>query len=80
MNILFNSLITEEFRCISIYEIPKEAWDLLEGIHEGTTAIKIVKLQRLTTRFENLYVDESETFNVFYAKLSDIVNYRINIG
>ena len=80
MNILFNSLTVEEFRCISIFEIAKKACDLLEVTHEGTTAIKIAKLQWLTTSFENLYMDESETFDIFYAKLSDIINSSFNLG
>ncbi|GAA0266049.1 hypothetical protein GCM10010492_77590 [Saccharothrix mutabilis subsp. mutabilis] len=49
-------------------------WDILETIHKGTTSVKRSKLQRLTSAFETLFMRDDETFDDFYAKLSDIVN------
>ena len=43
-------------------------------------AVKIVKLQRLTSSFEEIRMAEDETFDEFYAKLKDIVNSAFNLG
>ena len=43
-------------------------------------AIKGSKLQRLTTSFEEIKMEEDESFNEFYAKLKDIVNSALNFG
>ena len=46
----------------------------------GAKAIKDSKLQRLTTSFEEIKMEEDELFNEFYAKLKDIVNSAFNLG
>ena len=48
--------------------------------YEGTKAVKDSKLQRLTTSFEEIKMEEDESFNEFYAKLKDIVTSAFNIG
>ena len=47
---------------------------------ESTKAVKNSKLQRLTTSFKEIRMDEDESFNKFYAKLKDIVNSSFNLG
>ena len=49
-------------------------------MHEGTEAVKINKLQQLTTRFESIKMSKDEYFDEFYAKLNDIVNSTYNLG
>ena len=49
-------------------------------MHEGTKAIKINKLQQLTTRFGSIRMSNDECFDEFYAKLNDIVNSAYNFG
>ena len=46
----------------------------------GTKAVKDSKLQRLTTSFEEIKMEEDESFDEFYAKLKDIVNSAFNLG
>ena len=53
---------------------------MLQNIYEGTPSVKRSKLQRLTSSFENLSMKDSETFDEFYVKLSDIVNSSFNLG
>ena len=48
--------------------------------NEGTKAIKTVKLQRLISSFEEIRIEEDETFDEFYAKLKDVVNSAFNLG
>ena len=43
-------------------------------------AIKDSKLQRLTTSFKEIKMEEDESFDEFYAMLKDIVNSAFNLG
>ena len=66
----------EEFKRISNVEVT----NILQTMHEGTKAIKINKLQQLTTRFESIETSDDESFDEFYAKLNDVVNSAYNLG
>ena len=79
LSTIFNGVTPDEFRRIFTCETAKEAWDILEITHEGTVLVKNLKLQRLTTTFD-LRMDEDETFDEFYAKLSDVVNSSFYLG
>ena len=80
LNALFCGVTNEEFKKISSTEVVKEAWTILETTYEGTKATKTVKLQRLTSSFEEIRMEEDETYDEFYAKLKDIVNSAFNLG
>ena len=80
MNVLFCGVTNEEFKKISPTEVAKETWTILETTYEGTKAVKTVKLQRLTSSFEEIRMEEDETFDEFYAKLKDIGNFAFNLG
>ena len=72
--------MNEEFKKISSIETAKETWTILQTTYEGTKAIKDSKFQRLTTSFEEIKMEEDESFDEFYAKLKDIVNLAFNLG
>ena len=78
LNVLFSAVINEEFKKISSTETTKEAWTILQTTYEGTKAVKDSKLQRLTTRFEEIKMEEDKLFDEFYTKLKDIVNSAFN--
>ena len=80
LNALFSAVINEEFKKISSTETAKEVWTILQTTYEGTKAVKDSKLQRLTTSFEEIKMEEDESFDEFYAKLKDIVNSAFNLG
>ena len=80
LNSLFSAVTNEEFKKISSTEIAKEAWTILQTPYEGTKAIKDSKLRSLTTSFEEIKMEEDESFDEFYAKLKDIVNLAFNLG
>ena len=79
LNALFSGMTNEEFKKISSTKAAKEAWTILKTTYEGTKAVKTVKLQRLTTSFEEIRIEEDETFDEFYAKLKNIVNSTFNL-
>ena len=54
MNAIFNIVAMEEFKRISNVEVDHIAWNILQTVHEGTKAVKIIKLQQLTSRFESI--------------------------
>ena len=60
LNALFNTVTNEEFKKISSTETAKEAQIILQTTYEGTKAIKDSKLQRLTTSFEEIKMDEDK--------------------
>ena len=76
MNAIFNTVSVEEFKRISNVEVTYTAWNILQTMHEGTKAVKINKLQQLTSKFESIRMSDDE----FYAKLNDIVNSAYNLG
>ena len=80
LNALFSAVTNEEFKKISSTETIKEAWTILQTTYKGTKAIKDSKLQRLTSSFEEIKMEEDESFDEFYAKLKDIVNLAFNFG
>ena len=80
MNTIFNTVFMEEFKRISNVEIAHTAWNILQIVHEGTKAVKINKLQQLTSKFESIRMSDDESFDKFYVKLNDIVNSAFNLG
>ena len=80
LNALFSAVTNEEFKKIPSTETAKEAWSILQTTYEGTKAVKDSKLQRLTTSFEEIKMEEDESFDEFYAQLKDIVNSTFNLG
>ena len=80
MNTIFNAVSMKEFKRISNVEVAHTTWNILQTVHEGTKAIKISKLQQLTTRFESIRMSDDESFNEFYTKPNDIVNSAYNLG
>ena len=80
LNALFSAGTNEEFKKISSTETTKEAWTILQTTYEGTKAVKDSKIQRLTTSFEKIKMEEDESFEEFYAKLKDIVKSAFNLG
>ena len=80
MNAIFNVVSMEEFKRISNVEVTHTTWNILQTMHEGIKAVKINKLQQLTSRFKSIRMADDETFDEFYAKLNDIVNSAFNLG
>ena len=80
LNALLSVVTNEEFKKISSTETVKKEWSILQTTYEGTKAVKDLKLQRLTTSFEEIKMEEDESFNELYAKLKDIMNSAFNLG
>ena len=74
--------VQSQMRSSKRYPLPKlrkEAWTILQKTYEGTKAVKNSKLPWLTMSFEEIKMEEDESFDEFYAKLKDIVNFAFNL-
>ncbi|XP_012854414.1 PREDICTED: uncharacterized protein LOC105973919 [Erythranthe guttata] len=80
LNAIFNGIDINQFKIISACECAKEAWEKLQTAYEGTTSVRLSKLQMLATRFEDLRMDESETACDFNSKLCDVSNEAHGLG
>ena len=80
INAIFCGVSPNEFHRISHVETAKEAWTILEMNYDGTKKVKDMKLQMLTTRFEELKMGDDKAFDSFYGKLNEIVIAKLNLG
>jgi hypothetical protein len=74
LNALFNGVDRNMFRLIKQCVTAKEAWEILQTVHEGTSKVKMSRLQLLTTKFENLKMKEDESVHDFYMNILDMAN------
>ena len=79
INALLCGVSSDAFHRISHMETTKEAWMILEITYEGTKKVKDIKLQMLTTRFEELKMGDDDAFDSFYGKLNEIVIGKLNL-
>ena len=59
--------IQMSFVGLKIVKRAKEAWDILQVIHQGTFAVNISKLLMLATKVENIRMHENHNFSSFYS-------------
>ena len=72
LNALFSVVTNEEFKKISSTEIVKEAQTILQTTYEGTKTVNDSKFQRLTTSFEEIKMEEDESFDEFAQGHSEL--------
>ena len=80
LHTIFSGVDADQIKLITICETPKEALDILQTTHEGTSDVKLSKLLRLITGFENLCMHEDEFLSSFYSNLCDISNKFFSLG
>ena len=80
LNALFNGIDRNIFRLVHQCELAKEVWDTLKTTHEGTSKVKMSRLQMLTTKFENLRMMEDETIHEFHMNILEIANTSGALG
>ncbi|CAM8941260.1 unnamed protein product [Rhodiola kirilowii] len=80
MNAIFLRVDGKNFKMISTCEIVKKAWDILQTAHEGTTKVKGSRTEMVTSKFENLRMQEDETITDFNTRVLDISNEAFALG
>ena len=58
MNAIYNGVSISKFRRISTCTTAKEAWDILQTMHEGTDTVKQSKLHKLYKAFETIKMED----------------------
>ncbi|CAM8941027.1 unnamed protein product [Rhodiola kirilowii] len=80
MNAIFSGVDGKNFKMISTCEIAKTAWDILRTAHEGITKVKISRMEMVTSKCENLRMQEDETIADFNTRILDISNEAFALG
>ena len=80
INAIFFGVSIDEFHRISHVKSVKEVLTILETTYKGTKKVKDIKLQMLTTRFEEVKMSDDESFDSFYGRLNEIVIAKLNLG
>jgi hypothetical protein len=79
LNTIFIAVGPEEYKLIyckhiSTRRAAKNAWDILQTMYEGMSTMRMLKLQTLTTQFEELRMSDHVIVPEFGSKLRDIAN------
>src|ERR1044072_2014787 len=80
LNSIFNGVDKNMFRLINTCVVAKEAWEILKTAHEGTSRVRMSRLQMLTTQFETLRMGEDQTIAEFHMQIRDIANSSFALG
>ncbi|XP_057449186.1 uncharacterized protein LOC130740550 [Lotus japonicus] len=80
LNAIFNGVDKNMFRLINTCTVAKDAWEILKTTHEGTTRVRMSRLQMLTTQFENLMMTADETISEFHMRVRYLSNASFALG
>ncbi|XP_073042056.1 uncharacterized protein [Primulina eburnea] len=80
INAIFTSVDVNMFSLITNCISAKEAWDILQNHCEGSESVRRTKLRMLTSKFENLRMEENETIVEYDRRLRDIANEAFSLG
>ncbi|KAA0054584.1 putative mitochondrial protein [Cucumis melo var. makuwa] len=80
INAIFNGVDLNVFKLINSYTTAKEAWKILEVAYEGTSKVKISRLQLITSKFEALRMTEDESVSIYNGRVLEIANDSLLLG
>ncbi|KAA0046817.1 gag-pol polyprotein [Cucumis melo var. makuwa] len=79
-NPIFNGVDLNLFKPIHSCSTTKETWSILEGSCEGTSKVKISRLQLITSKFEALKMSEDESVSEYNERVLEIANESLLLG
>ncbi|XP_073121962.1 uncharacterized protein [Henckelia pumila] len=80
LNAIFTTLDSNMFSLVTNCVCAKQAWEKLQMHCEGSNSVRRTKRRILTTQFENLRMEESETIDNYERRLRNIENEAIDHG
>ncbi|XP_073137368.1 uncharacterized protein [Henckelia pumila] len=80
LNDIFYSVDVNMFGLITNCVCSKLAWENLQTHCEGSDSVRRTKLRMLSSKFENLRMEENETLDDSDLKLRDIANESLSLG
>ncbi|KAA0066292.1 gag-pol polyprotein [Cucumis melo var. makuwa] len=80
INAIFNGVDLNVFKLINSCITAKEAWKILEIAYEGTSKVKISRLQLITSKFEALKMTKDESVSEYNERVLEIANDSLLLG
>ncbi|KAA0062576.1 gag-pol polyprotein [Cucumis melo var. makuwa] len=80
LNMIFNGVDLNVFKLINSCSTAKETWKTLEVAYEGTSKVKISRLQLITSKFESLRMTEDESVSDYNKRVLEITNEPLLLG
>ncbi|KAA0032462.1 gag-proteinase polyprotein [Cucumis melo var. makuwa] len=80
INAIFNCVDLNKFKLINSCTTAKEAWKILEVAYEGTSKVKISRLQLITSKFEASKMIEDESVSKYNERVLEIANDSLLLG
>ncbi|KAA0065827.1 gag-pol polyprotein [Cucumis melo var. makuwa] len=80
LNAIFNGADLNVFKLINSCSTAKEAWRIMEVAYEGTSKVKISRLQLITSKFEALKMFEDESVSEYNERVLEIANESLLLG
>ncbi|TYK23179.1 gag-pol polyprotein [Cucumis melo var. makuwa] len=80
INAIFNGVDLNVFKLINSCTTTKEAWKILKVAYEGTSKVKISRLQLITSKFEALRMAEDESVSKYNERVLEIANDSLLLG
>ncbi|XP_073121706.1 uncharacterized protein [Henckelia pumila] len=77
---MFNSVDMNMFNLIGICTCAREAWEKLQTHCEGSASFKKTRMRLLTSKFEKLRMEESETIMEYNGRLKSLKNEASVLG
>jgi len=77
---LFRGADIKMFKLINTCTMAKDTWKILITTHEGTSKVRMSRLQLLTTKFENIMMKDYESIHDFHMSILDIANTSSALG
>ena len=80
LNIIHSALNSDEFFRISACTTAKEAWELIQVTHEGTTEVRRARKNTLIQEYETFRMTQGETIMEMQKRFTHIVNHLKGLG
>ncbi|CAM8905624.1 unnamed protein product [Rhodiola kirilowii] len=71
LNAIFLTVDGKNLKMISTCEITKTDWDILQTAYEGTTKVKISRMEMVMSKFKNLKMKDISDFNTMVLNISN---------
>ncbi|XP_073152521.1 uncharacterized protein [Henckelia pumila] len=80
LNAMFTSVDMNMFNLIGTCICARDAWEKLQTHCEGSTSVKKTRMRLITSKFEKLRMEESETIMEYNGRLKSLANEASILG
>ncbi|XP_073139062.1 uncharacterized protein [Henckelia pumila] len=80
LNAMFVSVDMDMFNLIGTCTCARDAWEKLQTHCEGSTSVKKTRMRLITSKFEKMRMEESETIMEYNGRLKSLANEASVLG